>query len=327
MVTIKDVAKKAGINISTVSRVINNKGYISEKTRAIVYKVIEELGYQPNEVARSLLKRKSNLLGVILPNVAYPFYAQLTSSIEYYAYKSGYKVMICNSYGDAMKENDYINMLKRSQVDGIIMGGHTMETFKYENLERPIVTIDRDISKDIPNISSDHYNGGVLATNLLIEKGCRKLAHIRGILIKHFPVANRSQAFEDVASEKKISYIISEIDFNFNDMDIEEYEKSIFELFNDHPDIDGVFANNDMIAAAIINVASKLGRVIPTDLKVIGYDDVLISSLLKPKLTSVRQPIKRIAELVVQTIIDQLEGTPVKSETILPVELIERETT
>lgn len=327
MVTIKDVAEKAGINVSTVSRVLNNKGYISEKTRAIVYKTIEELNYQPNEVARALLKRKSNLLGVIIPDVAHPYYAQLTSNIEYYAYKNGYKVVVCNSYKDSIKENEYLNMLRRNQVDGIIMGGHSLDTFKYENIGRPIVTIDRNISIDIPDISSDNYKGGVLATNLLIEKGCKKLAHIRSPLIPHTPVNKRSQAFEDVATEKKVDYIIFEIGSNTNYLEIEEYMKNIYKLFHDYPDIDGIFANSDILAGLVIKVATKLGISIPKDLKIVGFDDTAISSLLTLELTTIKQPIIQIAEKAVRSIINQLEGKPIHSETILPVELVERETT
>lgn len=325
MVTIKDVAEKAGLNVSTVSRVLNNKGYISEKTRETVYRVVEELNYQPNEVARSLLKRKSNLLGFIIPNVAHPFYGQLASYIEYFAHKKGYKVMVCNSHGDYAKENDYINMLKRNQVDGIIMGGHAMETSKYENLGRPIVTIDRNISENIPNISSDHYTGGLMATNLLIEKGCKKLGHVRGPMMPHYSAFKRTEAFEDLVKEKNIDHVIYVTESNY--MSIDEYVNDIYKLFQEHPDIDGMFANSDLVAAAVMKVANKLGLVIPRDIKVVGYDDVLIPSLLTQELTSVRQPVKKIAELAVQVVLEEFEGEAIKSETILPVELIERETT
>src|SRR5471030_2413619 len=133
MATIKDVAEVAGITVTTVSRVLNNRGYISEKTRKKVYDAMQQLNYRPNEMARSLLRKKSNLIGLIIPTVAHPFFSELTNYIEYYAYKLGYKILLCNSYQDSVKEKEYIMMLKSNQVDGIIMASHTLEIDEYLN--------------------------------------------------------------------------------------------------------------------------------------------------------------------------------------------------
>jgi len=325
MATIKDVAERAGITVTTVSRVLNNRGYISEKTRQKVNDVMKELDYQPNEIARALFRKKSNLIGLIVPNVAHPFFAELTSGIEYYAYENGYKILICNSYGDSVKEKDYIDMLKRNQVDGIIMGSHTLEISDYLNLGRPIVSIDRCLSDNIPYIASDNYNGGVLATNLLIERGCKKLAHISGPLILNTPANKRFQAFIDVSTQKNINHVV--VETRLNSFEIEEYNKLINKLFADYPDIDGVFASSDILATVVINVAKSLDIEIPRDLKVVGYDDTNIAALISPSLTTIRQPIKEIGERAIKSIIDQLEKNPIKYENILPVELIVRRTT
>ena len=119
MPTIKDVAERAGVSVTTVSRVLNNRGYISQATRTKVYQAMEELDYQPNEVARSLFRKRSKIIGLIVPTVAHPFFGELTSYLETYAYSRGYKVLICNSQLDASKEQEYIGMLRRNQVDGI----------------------------------------------------------------------------------------------------------------------------------------------------------------------------------------------------------------
>ena len=325
MATIKNVAEIAGVTVTTVSRVLNNRGYISEKTRQKVNAAVKELDYQPNEIARALFRKKSNLIGLIVPNVAHPFFAELTSSIEYYAYKNGYKILICNSYGYSVKEKDYIGMLKRSQVDGIIMGSHTLEISEYLNLGRPIVSIDRCLSNNIPYIASDNYNGGVLATNLLIERGCKKLAHISGPLILNTPADKRFQAFNDVTTEKHINHVV--VETRLNSFKIEEYENLIYKLFSDYPDIDGIFASSDIIAACVINVLDKFGKKIPKDIKVVGYDDIDIATLIVPSLTTIRQPIKEIGKAAIKSIIDQLEKKPVNMENILPIELINRKTT
>ena len=156
MPTIKDVAERAGVSVTTVSRVLNNRGYISEATRKKVYQAMEELDYQPNEVARSLFRKKSNIIGLIVPTVAHPFFAELTAYLETYAYSRGYKVLICNSQLDASKEQEYIWMLRRNQVDGIIMASHTLEVEEYKKLDLPVVAFDRFISKRIPYVTSDN---------------------------------------------------------------------------------------------------------------------------------------------------------------------------
>jgi len=325
MPTIKDVAKVSGVTVTTVSRVLNNRGYISQATRTKVNEAIKQLNYQPNEIARSLFRGKSNLIGLIIPDVAHPFFAELTSSIEYYANKFGYKILLCNSYLDSTKEKDYIEMLKRHQVEGIIMGSHTLETTEYLDTNLPIVTVDRNISGKIPNISSDNYYGGKIATQFLVDRGCKKLAHISGPLILDTPANKRFQAFIDVTTKKHINHVV--VETRLNSFEIEEYEKLIYELFSEHPDIDGIFASSDIIAACVINISNVLGKEIPRDIKVVGYDDINIASLIVPSLTTIRQPIKEIGEMAIKSIIDQLEERPTSNENILPVEIIVRKTT
>ena len=323
MATIKDVAEIAGVTVTTVSRVLNNRGYIGENTRKKVYDAMQKLNYRPNEMARSLLRKKSNLIGLIIPTVAHPFFSELTNYIEYYAYKLGYKILLCNSYQDSIKEKEYIMMLKSNQVDGIIMGSHTLEIDEYLNLNLPIVAIDRMFSKSIPFITSDNYSGGVLATNLLIDKGCKKLAHISGFLGLETPANNRYKGFVDVVTKRNIENVILETQLGI----LENYEEIVYKLFEEHPDIDGIFASSDMIGISVIKVARELGKEIPKDLKIVGYDDITFSSLISPSLTTIKQPIEQMGESVIQLLIDQMEQKEFSLENVLPITLIERETT
>ncbi|AEF16978.1 transcriptional regulator, LacI family [Thermoanaerobacterium xylanolyticum LX-11] len=323
MATIKDVAEKAGVTVTTVSRVLNNRGYISEKTRKKVYEAMKELNYQPNELARSLYRRKSYLIGLLIPSVSHPFFAELTNYIEYYAYQNDYKILLCNSLQDVEKEKGYIDMLKRHQVDGIIIGSHTLKTEQYLNVNLPIVAIDRYFSEKIPYVASDNYNGGVLATRLLIQKGCRKIAHISGPLVLNTPANNRYKAFMDVVKEHNIENVVVETKLNVFDTD--EYKKLIIKLFTDHPDIDGVFASSDLIAATIINAAREIGKEVPKDLKIVGYDDISIAKTIVPPLTTIRQPIEEMAKKTIEIILDQIDGKEVSIENVLPITLVERE--
>ena len=217
MATIHDVAKKANVSVTTVSRVLNNRGYISEATKAKVFKTMSELNYQPNEIARSLLRKQSNVIGLIIPNVSHPFFSELTNHVENYAYENGYKLLLCNSQLDPIKEKDYIEMLKRNRVDGIIMGSHTLQVEEYMNLNSPIVTIDRQISPDIPYISSDNYSGGRIAAQLLVDKGCSpNCPYLREFRAPDAgELANR--AFREVMADNRIEPIIIQTDMNVFD--------------------------------------------------------------------------------------------------------------
>ena len=322
MPTIKDVALRAGVTVTTVSRVMNNKGYISAETRKKVADAIQSLDYVPSEVARSLLRQSSNLIGLIVPAVNHPFFAELTVHIEQYAYAAGYKVLLCDSHLDATKEREYINMLKRHKVDGIIMGSHTLDVHEYLNLSMPIVTIDRKIDDRIPSVSSDNRQGGLLATRRLISRGCRKLAMITGSLQLELLANQRYSSFVAEAEAEGVAHVV--VETNLDVFDFSQYNDLVDRLFDEHPDVDGVFAS-DVKAAYVIQACHRRGKSVPGDVKIVGYDDTQIASLLVPRLTTVRQPKEAMAKLAVDTVVQQIRGEPVLQETLLPVELIERE--
>lgn len=324
MATIHDVAAKAGVSVTTVSRVLNNRGYISEATRRKVYACMEELHYQPNEIARSLLRKQSNLIGLIVPNVAHPFFSELTSHIENYASQMGSKIILCNSQLDPAKERDYIDMMKRNRVDGIIMGSHTLEVDVYKKVNG-VVTFDRQIDDAIPFVTSDNEEGGRLATRLLIDKGCRKIAHICGNLELKLFANNRTKAFQEEVERRGIAHVIVESDMNV--FDEKQYVRLIRKLFEDHPDIDGVFATSDIVAAYVVKICRSMGRSIPDEVKVVGYDDVNNARWLSPALTTIRQPLEEMGRLAVELVRRQTEGESLAVDTVLPVELVERETT
>ncbi|BBH24065.1 LacI family transcriptional regulator [Paenibacillus baekrokdamisoli] len=325
MATIKDIAEKVGVTVTSVSRVLNNRGYISEMLKKKVHEAMEELNYQPNEVARSLIRKKSNIIGLIIPDVSHPFFGEVTYYIEYYADKNGYKLLLCNSKLNKLKEKEYINMLKGSQVDGIIMGSHTMDTKDYTSIKLPMVTLDRQITDTIPYISSDNYKGGELATNLLIKKGCKKIAHISGNLHLNLLAKLRHDAFKKVILNKGIEHIVLQTDLNgFN---YDEYEQLVSAMFQEHPDIDGVFASSDIIAAQVLKECYRIGKSVPQDVKIVGYDGIQLGQLITPGITTIKQPTKDIGKMAVSLIIEQIEGEDVPKENILPVKLIERQST
>lgn len=324
MATIKDVAEKANVSVTTVSRVLNNRGYISQATREKVFRIMEEMNYQPNEIARSLMRKRSMMLGMIIPTIAHPFFGEMAYYMENYAASLGYKTLICNSRMNQLKEKEYIDMLKSNRVDGIIMGSHTLDVHEYIHLQQPIVTLDRRIA-NIPYVSSDNYQGGVLAAELLIRKGCRKIAHICGNLSLDLLSNLRSEAFLELLRQHEIEPIVIELGTDV--FESADYERIIGQLFADHPDLDGLFASSDIIAAHVIKVCSSLGIRIPDQLKLIGYDDIQFASLANPGLTTIRQPLEKMSLLAVDLIHQLVSGEKVPMEHTLPVELVERSST
>ena len=325
MATIKDVAKLSGVSVTTVSRVMNNRGYISEKTKQIVFDAMKELDYQPNEIARSLFRNKTNIIGLIVPTVAHPFFGEIVSYIEYYAYKNDYKVLICNSQHEKNKEMDYVNMLQRNKVDGIILGSQTIEVEGFLDLKLPLVTLGRQFSDEIPSIASDNYQGGAIATKHLIESGCKKLAHISGNLKLNQLANKRYLAFKETCDGNEVTNCM--IEACIDALPFNEYYDVIEKLFTENDDIDGVFASSDIIAAEVIQYCFDNKKSIPEDVRVVGYDDTNIASLTVPKLTTVKQPIEEIAMYAVDLLLKQISGELVPSKTVLPVSLVKRSST
>lgn len=325
MTNIKDVAKLAGVSVTTVSRVLNNKAHISKKTHDAVEKAMEELNYKPNEIARTLFSSQSHLMGLIIPTVSHPFFGQLTRYIEYYASLKDYKIILCNSLMQKEKEKEYIDMLSCHQVDGIIMGSHTLEVNEFERTDLPIITLDRQISERIPSVSSDNFAGGVLAGEHLIAKGCKDIVHISGSLHLSMLSNRRYDGVKSVCSRSGVPLYLYET--RANSLEDDDYSEIIERVFKEHPETDGVFASSDIIATEVIRYCLKNGMRVPEDVKIVGYDDTEIARLMHPQITSVAQPIKSIAKYTVDYLISEILGEVVPSQTILDVSLCQRETT
>ncbi|PYI52237.1 LacI family DNA-binding transcriptional regulator [Paenibacillus flagellatus] len=329
MPKIEDVAERAGVSVTTVSRVLNNRGYISQKTRDKVYQVMKELNYQPNEMARALFRRKSNMIGLIIPAISHPFFSELAYHLEYYADQRGYKLLLCNSDRDVVKERGYIDMLKKNQVDAIIMGSSVLDVQHYLHLNLPIVSFDRPLSNNIPFVTSDNFMGGRLAARLLIEKGCRQPAFVyRGIGGPHHHAllaSGRAQGFDRECKEAGLEPL--HLQLEPNDTDESGNNKELIRFFQEHPEVDGVFASSDVIAAEVIQACREGKKEIPADIKIVGYDDVRIASLVSPRLSTVKQPIRQMSERTIELIAKQIEGEDVPMTNTFPVTLIERGTT
>lgn len=316
--TIKDVAEKAGVSVTTVSRVLNNRGYISEETRNKVMATIDELNYTPNEMARSFLTNKTRFVALIVPTTENPFFGELTFHIEKALAKEGYNLFICNSLNDVNNEKKYLQLLSEKRVDGVIVGSHNMDIKEYENFENKIVSIERELTKGIPIVQSDNYLGGRLATEELVYKGCKKILCIRGAEETKIPAIKRAVAYKDVMEEHKLTATFKEIPFQLTNQD---KRKMVDAIFEGEQEYDGIFAGDDVIAKMCMNSAAAHGIIVPDRLKIIGFDGTKIVRELNPELSTVVQPIEQLAQTSVRTLLSVLNKEKVKPVKKFPVEL------
>jgi LacI family sucrose operon transcriptional repressor len=325
--TIKDVAEYAGVSATTVSRVLNNRGSLSEKTIKKVYSAMETLNYYPNQIAVNLLRKRTMLVGLIVPDASHPFYGAEIKYIEEFLYHAGYKLMLCNAGASKEREKEYLFMLQCNKVDGIIIASHTLNLEDYNKVTLPVVALDRYLGKNIPTVSSDHEQGGRLAAEELIRAGCKKVAQIKGYSAVSTPSNERHVIFRKIMEENNISCLDFELSLNaFRFM---EYLDFVHDVFVNEPDIDGLFAV-DNIACAVCKIAPSLGKSIPEQLKVIGYDGSEISLMSQLSLSTIVQPIRKIAETTVDILLSMITDKDFNSSEVhikLPVTLIKRDTT
>lgn len=323
---LNDVAKYAGVSPTTVSRVLNDRGYISEKTRKKVYEAISAINYFPNEMARTLSTKQSNIIGLIFPTITNPFFAELVFHIEMQCEKLGYKVFLCNSLNHADKEKKYLDMLISNQVDGIIVGSHNRGVFEKVVTNLPIVALDQFISDSAPIISSDNYAGGKLATEHLIKKGCKKVIHISGPSNLNTPTHLRTVAYKEVMSKYGLEPIIYETHQTFNPRSNDDM---IMRMFEEVPDVEGIFASDDVIAAKCYYKALSSGKNVPDDIKIVGYDGTETAEGFLPQLTTIKQPISKMAERAVKLLDNKIKGESIciDSNEILEIQFIEGSTT
>ncbi|MEJ8303349.1 LacI family DNA-binding transcriptional regulator [Saccharibacillus sacchari] len=322
MVTIKDVAKHAGVSVATVSRVLNETGYVHEDTRRMVEKAIEELNYTPNEVARSLYKRKSRLIGLLLPDITNPYFPQLARGVEDRMQESGFRLIFGNSDESEQKERHYIQTFVQNNVVGIISSTNFPGMDFYRRLKIPVVFLDR-ISSDRPAVYADGREGGRIAAQQIVERGSRRVAVLQGPA--HIrPAQDRFQGAIEVLQDNGVSHEVIRTD----SFALHEAEQKAKELFETVPDADGVIASNDMAAIAVLHEALRLGKKVPEDVQIIGFDDIPLSGLLFPPLSTIRQPAYDMGYKAAELMIQLIEEQTVELRNIqMPVEFIERGST
>ncbi|WP_264739591.1 LacI family DNA-binding transcriptional regulator [Cytobacillus firmus] len=324
--TIRDVAREAGVSVATVSRYINSNGYISDRTVKKIREVMEELDYKPNEIARGLARKKTNTIALIIPDITNPFFPELVVAIEKMAKEKGYSLILINADEESLQSGLFLRSLESRYIDGVILASFQFDQDILKELDGsklPFVRIDRAADEDSPNsIGLDNYKGAELAVEHLIESGCKTIAHISGP--RTFPPSiDRQRGFQAVMEKK---FPGSELIVFEGDFTLESGKKMTEVLMDEHQDVDGIFLANDMMAIGALKALKQLGKSVPDDVAIIGFDGIKIGEMVEPELSTIEQPIYQIGIAATNRLIDMIENTGETLEQIkLNVRLVVRE--
>jgi LacI family transcriptional regulator, galactose operon repressor len=328
--TIYDVARLAGVSTATVSRALNGTGQISPATRKAIEEAVEKLGYRPNTIARSLVKRSTQTIAVMFPDIGDPFYPALIKGVQALADEQSYTILLCTAEGDPEREESYLNLLRAKQVDGALVDGLVLPRSRIAPIVDegfPIVSLDRDIDfPSIPLVQVDNRLGGRLATEHLLELGHRRIAHISGRPeLRHSE--ERLSGYRDALADAGVDVDPSLVDAG-GFTEAGGY-RAMQELLERDPSFTAVFAVNDVTAVGALRAIRESGRRVPEDLSVVGFDDLWLAAYLWPPLTTVRQPLLEIGRRATEILLEVIRGERKSRRVrhILKPELIVREST
>lgn len=326
-VTIKDIAKEADVSVTTVSRVLNDKPDVGDDTRAKILKIIKEKNYNPNSVARGLVMQKTNTIGLIIPDISNPFFPQVARAVEDKAQELGYSVIFFNTDNHLERERKAVELFKSKQVDGLIVSLSVGNEKIIEELKKanyPVVQIDRSVlNHSYPLISIDNKKSAYQLVEYLLKKGCQSIAHITGDLnttTARKRLAGYKKAVSDYGIELNGEYIVE------GDYSQDSGFKAMKKLLKLKKRPDAVFAANDLSAAGAYKAIFSANLKIPADIAVVGHDDIDIASLLRPELTTMRQPKYDLGEKAVIVLMKMIKNNDLKfKDQILKTDLIIRE--
>ena len=324
MASIKEVAKRAGVSIATVSNVLNNTKFVSDDLRIKVNIAVQELGYEADPIARHMKTKQTKTIGVITADMCGLFYPYVVKGIYETINKKGYNFIISdtNSINDRMGsfERETINFRKliSNRVDGIIFASTVAESVERSYLKEmkklanahkkiALVSIERDFSKyGIDSVFSDSVAGAQMATNHLIEIGCKRIGHITGPIYAKV-AQDRLYGYKN-AMEHAGFHVDEDTMVTYGDYTHQSGYIALKELLVVMPDIDGVYVANDQMAVGVLKALSECGKKVPDDVKVIGYDNVFISSIVEPSLSTINIRKRQIGVEAARILLEKIEN-------------------
>lgn len=315
-VTVKDIARLAGVSTATVSLVLNNKpSRISEETKKKIIEIAREQNYKPNQIAVSLVTKKTCTIGLIIPDMNNLFFNRLAIGVEHYAYQLGYSVLFCNIDDRSDKCFDYLNNLMSRCVDGIIVippfdinVNHNNETMlrMFNESRTPMILLDRAVSNVFCDfVTFDNKQGGFIATEHLIKLGHKKIGCITGLL----EAGSARTRYDGYAEAMRLYGLPVDPALVYHgDYKIDSGEKGAQELIKNGAT--AIFASNDMMAFGLYRYALSLGIKIPSELSVVGFDNIFLCDTLSVPLTSIEQPAELMGKRACELLLGKIDAEP-----------------
>lgn len=308
MPNIREVAKRAGVSVATVSRVLNHPERVSLKTKDNIDRIIKEMDFSPNVFARSLNLKKSHTIALIIPDILNPQYMEIARGVERVAHEKGYNLLLCNTEKDRDKEKNYIRMLIEKKIDGMILAFTLLQQDDFHEIQKksiPLILFGQNIlKKDISSVYSDFKEGAFLAVTHFIQLGFKRIAYICG---EKNQLENRDKTlgYTDALLSGGIN-VSKDLIIEGND-DIDSGYLAALKLMKLNPIPDAVFVANDLMAMGAMDAFKTEGLRIPEDISVIGYDNIRMASLVSPKLTSVSWPVYKMGLISARILIEEVE--------------------
>jgi LacI family transcriptional regulator len=318
--TLHDVAALVGVSPRTVSRVVNDQGGFSEATRQRVMDAVTQLRYRPNVMARGLITRRSNTVAFVVPALNDPFFPDIAHGVQSAAADANLTMLFAMSNGDIGAENNVLTRLDAHAPDGVIIFPARGTDHLLAHLDRGMrmVVIDSEVTHpNATSVMSDLRSGAHLAVERLVQRGCRQLAMISSST-SNAQLQRRQTGFLESLPEgmAPIVYVV--------DPTIDGGRSAAAALVEEHPDVDGIFADNDVVAIGAIQALQAAGLSVPDDVAVVGCDDIEMGSVITPALTTVRSGRERLGNEAVRALVALVQDEPIESPSVLPVELVER---
>ncbi|WP_274362044.1 LacI family DNA-binding transcriptional regulator [Paenibacillus thermotolerans] len=329
MATMRDVAKLAQVSVATVSRVLNKNGYVLKATEERVYEAVRLLGYEMNGTPKVLAsERPVRAIALFVPDIANPYFAEMARAIEDISRANGYHIILCNSDDQGHKEKSYLETLSKGKIEGIIFISTSLspnDMIEVEKYRIPYVFIDRAPNHEQRTVVRvKDYEGANIAVQHLLDIGCRKIAHIYGPQ-EYSSAKERLKGYEDAVSKHPWYSPSLLVPGYFR---YEGGMRAVEVLLERHPDVDGIFIANDIMAVGALKSLHQLGVKVPEQIAVCGFDGIAMTELVSPDITTVAQPIKRIGWYAAELLFKKMSGELAEDRVHeLDVELISRRST
>jgi LacI family transcriptional regulator len=329
-VTIEDVARAAGVSRQTVSRAINNRGEISPETRARVLSIAEEMGYRPSGIARGLATQRTRTIGLVVPDNANPFFSEVARGAEHVAYAEGYNVFLCNTDEDQQRERAVLQSLEEKRVDGLVLCSSRLPEDELRAIvahHPAVVLVNRRLgSDDVGMVLIDDEMGGRMATQHLLQAGHRAVGFLAG------PPASHSG--QQRAKGYRAALVAAGLPDDPDQIRhcppmVEGGREAARELLIARPELTALFCFNDLVAVGALQACADLGRAVPDDIAIVGFDDIPLAALVTPSLSTCHVSRHNLGAQAMHLLLNRISGRLDEEckEIVLRPELVVRDST